>query len=79
MCEMKKVNSTNINSIGYDEEKQILYVSFHSNSLYMYYDVPQEVYNEFLNSHSKGSYLYKNIIDYFDYDRIYWSYNLIKK
>jgi len=55
------VESSNISSIGYDEENEILEIEFHSGSVYQYYDVPFEVYDELMNADSHGSYFYHNI------------------
>lgn len=44
-------------SAGYDEEKYILTVQFRDGSLWNYYDVPPEMWNEFRSVDSKGRYL----------------------
>ena len=44
-------------SAGYDEEKFILTVQFRDGSLWNYYDVPPEMWNEFRSAESKGRYL----------------------
>ena len=65
--EMVPVVSSNISSIGYDPDEQLLYVEFHpkgqdfAHRLYMYFNVPQEVYDGFFNTDSVGSYFIQNI------------------
>lgn len=56
-----KVKSSNIASISYDEEFNILRVKFHTGSIYDYDDVPMELYNKFLKSTSKGKFFHENI------------------
>jgi len=53
----RNVQSSNIASIGYDSQKQILEVEFHQGSIYRYYDVPEIVYNGLMSATSHGQYL----------------------
>ena len=58
MPEMQFVDSTNIEAIGYDPGNQELHVRFlKSGETYVYYDVEEWVFQEFLHSDSKGTYL----------------------
>ncbi|MGI5938045.1 KTSC domain-containing protein, partial [Methanoculleus thermophilus] len=50
------VESTNIKSVGYDPEDEVLEVEFHSGGVYHYVGVPAEVYEGLLNARSKGRY-----------------------
>ncbi|HNQ34101.1 MAG TPA: KTSC domain-containing protein [Methanoculleus sp.] len=50
------VESTNIKSVGYNEEDEILEVEFHSGGVYNYVGVPPEVYEGLLAARSKGRY-----------------------
>jgi hypothetical protein len=60
--EMKWVDSSNVESIGYDEESKDLYVRFRSGSpMYIYEGVPQASFDELMNSDSIGSYLNQQI------------------
>lgn len=54
--EMIAVKSSNVHSIGY--ENGTLYVRFLTGVLYEYYDVPADVYDEFLNASSKGRFVH---------------------
>lgn len=44
-------------SAGYDEENYILTIQFRDGSLWNYYDVPPEMWNEFNSAESKGRFL----------------------
>ncbi len=55
--ERVNVSSSNVAFIGYDSDTQTLEVGFVKGTVYQYPGVPQEVYEEFLSSSSKGSYL----------------------
>lgn len=58
----RNVQSSDIASIGYDSQKQILEVEFHQGSIYRYYDVPEIVYNGLMSATSHGQYLNLYII-----------------
>jgi len=64
------VASSNVRSIGYDSETRTLEVEFKGGSVYEYYDVEPEVYSEFMKAPSKGRFLWNNIRDVYDYQRI---------
>lgn len=58
------VTSTNICSIGYDQQSGTLEVEFTSGDIYQYYDVPEHLYREFLHASSFGGFLNDNIVKY---------------
>ena len=67
---MIKVESSNIDAIGYDHGD--LYVRFKggegkNNRIYVYYDVPEHFFKEILEAESKGKYLNQNIKGKFTY------------
>lgn len=64
------VNSSNIISIGYDKDSQLLEVEFKKNSIYHYYNVPKNEYDGLMNASSHGRYLNENIKDNYDYEQI---------
>ena len=49
------VESSNIQSLGYDEKNKILEVRFKGGGLYSYKDVPHSTYKALLSSKSIGS------------------------
>ncbi|MBW8330426.1 MAG: KTSC domain-containing protein [Prolixibacteraceae bacterium] len=61
------VASSNIASVGYDAEKQILEIEMQHGAIYQYLDVPKEVYNGLLNAGSIGSYFMNEIKTKFEY------------
>ncbi|HVI39282.1 MAG TPA: KTSC domain-containing protein [Anaerovoracaceae bacterium] len=67
---MIPVSSSNIDSLGYDESKQIAYVRFLNGTLYIYMDVPQHEFEGLLNSSSIGAYLHRNFKNVYAYERI---------
>lgn len=67
--ERQTVNSSNISSIGYDEENEILEIEFKKGEIYQYFDVPYEVYDELMNAESHGKYLAANIKNVYKYEK----------
>lgn len=68
--EMKLIESTNLNEIGYDTETQTLYIRFHDGGLYSYKEVPADVWEAFELANSKGRFFYKAIKGRFDFTKI---------
>ncbi|MDP8239133.1 MAG: KTSC domain-containing protein [Candidatus Hatepunaea meridiana] len=64
------VDSSNLEAIGYNEEEQILRIRFLSGGEYEYYEVPQSIFEELLDSPSKGSYFNRKIKPIYQYNRI---------
>ncbi len=48
------VESSNLTSIGYDQDTSVLEVEFKRGSVYKYLDVPLETYEEMIGSESLG-------------------------
>lgn len=61
VIEMQPVESSNVAEIGYDGESQRMHVRFHSGKKYEYLDVPPELFEEFANAESFGSFFAKRI------------------
>jgi hypothetical protein len=59
--ELKEVKSSNIQAIGYDKDSQTLHVKFVGNNVYEYAAVPQELFESFSGSESKGKFFAANI------------------
>jgi len=64
------VNSSNIESIGYDAISMILEVKFVNGSLYQYFDINEMTYLSLINASSIGSYLQRNIVKTYRYTKI---------
>ena len=67
--EWVEVESSNIASIGYVSETNGLLVRFKSGNTYTYSDVPKDIYDEFVNSKSKGKYFAEHIKEVFEYHK----------
>lgn len=68
--EMIPVSSSNIESIGYDEQNQQVYVRFLNGSLYVYKGVPLHEFENLRDAPSLGSYLHRNYKNVYPYERI---------
>jgi len=67
MVDMNYVDSSNIEAIGYDSDAQELHVQFLSGITYVYYNVPENVYEEIMDASSKGSYFNRVIKGVYEY------------
>ena len=66
----KRVDSSNLASVGYDSAKQILEIEFNHGGIYQYLDVPEKKYKALMNADSHGRYFVNNIKDEYEFDRI---------
>jgi hypothetical protein len=58
MVDMHFVRSRSIDSIGYDPDSSELYVKFvHAPTVYVYRDVPREVFARLMSAPSKGQFV----------------------
>lgn len=64
------VSSSNLSSVGYDEQSMTLEVEFKDGSLYQYFDVPAVAHQELLSAGSVGQYFAQNIRNSFRYSRL---------
>lgn len=55
------VSSSNVASVGYDEETKTLEVEFHNGAVYQYHSVPKSEYQGLLHAASVGKYLHSHI------------------
>ena len=71
MPEMHKVESSNIDKVGYDEKTRGLHVKFKGNAAtYVYADVPVEKFKELKAAKSVGKYLNTAIKGVHVFDKI---------
>ena len=70
MPEMINVSSSNIESIGYEEQDETVYVRFLNGSLYIYKGVPLHEFENLRDAPSLGSYLHRNYKNVYPYERI---------
>lgn len=65
----KRINgSSNVNSVGYADGN--LYVEFKPRGIYVFYNVPRNIYTRLLRIKSKGKFMHRFIRDIYDYDRL---------
>lgn len=64
------VTSSNISSIGFDEDSNTLEVEFIGGTVYQYFDVPFAVYEALLDSPSKGQYYAQHIKGYYRFVKV---------
>lgn len=64
------IESSMIESAGYEPADRMLEIQFKSGSVYRYYDVPEEVYTDLLEADSAGRYFDAIIRDVYEYERV---------
>jgi hypothetical protein len=64
------VQSSSIRSLAYESARQWMEIEFSSGHIYRYYEVPAEVFSEFLQATSYGSYFHQHIRDVYPYDQL---------
>ena len=67
--ERQSVDSSNLASVGYDAENEILEVEFNHGGVYQYFDVPEDVYRELMAAPSHGRYFMANIRGDYEYEK----------
>ena len=68
--EMQSVKSTLLDKVGYDPEAKVLAVQMnYSSDVYLYQDVPQDIFDDLLAAESKGGFYVKNIKGKFKTER----------
>ena len=66
----RKVESTNVASVGFDPKRKVLEVEFQTGAVYQYREVPKPTYDALLKADSKGRYLAANVKGKYPYERI---------
>lgn len=64
------VESSNIESIGYDSKSQTLEIEFLNGSIYQYFDVPETIFEELMGADSQGRYLNSNIKGHYRFSKV---------
>lgn len=59
--ERKRINASNIRSVGYDPASRVLEVEFTSGAVYQYENVSAETHRRLMQSSSAGSFFKDNI------------------
>ena len=66
----QSVQSSNLSSVGFDENNNLLEIEFHNGSVYQYRGVSVSVHRNLMGSPSKGSYFSNSIKDRYSYIRL---------
>lgn len=64
------VQSSNVQSIGYDNRTDELTITFKNNATYLYEGVSRETYDEFRAAPSKGKFVWSDIRGKYPYQRV---------
>ena len=64
------IDSSSLQSIGYDAQYETLEVEFRNGSVYQYYNCPQLMYDELMSAPSKGQFFNTYIRNSFPYSRV---------
>lgn len=67
---MTQVESSNIDSVGYDKEDLTLYIKFKNNTTYTYSKVPEKIYGSLMEAESVGKYLNQYVKGVFDFAKL---------
>ncbi len=68
--DMQNVDSSNVESVGYDRDTQELHVRFKNGSLYKYENVPPDAHEELMAADSVGKHLAENIKGTYDHSQL---------
>ena len=68
--ERQSVQSSNIASIGYDEDSSTLEIEFLSGGVYQYFDVPINIYQGLMAASSHGQYFAQQIKGHFRFVKV---------
>lgn len=68
--EREPVSSSTIISVGYEAASETLEIEFKSGGTYQYYNVPQSIHQQFMESDSKGKFHHANIKNSFPNSRV---------
>jgi KTSC domain len=69
--ESRDITSSVIASAGYDDDRNLLQLTFHSGRVYNYYHVPRNVYEGLLAAESAGKYLNELIRKNYENELVY--------
>lgn len=62
--------SSNLKSARYDGDSSTLEVSFKNGTTYQYFDVPQQIADDFNGAESKGTFLAAQVKGHFRYSKL---------
>jgi hypothetical protein len=65
-----QIESTNINKIGFNDSNNTLRIEFKNCNIYDYLEVPNTIYESFLQAESKGNFFYKYVKSKFEFKKV---------
>jgi len=65
------VASSDLVSVGYDGSAGTLEVEFKDGSVYQYFGVPSDIFNQLLGASSKGSFFARQVKNRFQFSRLF--------
>jgi hypothetical protein len=68
--EREMISSSTVVSIGYDSQTETLEIEFRNGGIYQYYNVPQTIYQQLMESGSKGQFHHAYIRNAYPYSRV---------
>ena len=68
--ERKRVNASNIRSVGYDSRNRVLEIEFANGGICQYAGVSDEIHRRLMAAPSPGSYFHDNIEESFTAKRV---------
>lgn len=68
--ERKRINASNIRSVGYEPRSRMLEIEFSSGSIVHYSGVSEDVYRRLMNAPSPGSFFHDRIDENFPSKRV---------
>lgn len=66
----KKVDSSNLASVGYDEKTKTLEIRFQKGGVYQYSGVPKRTYTRLMAASSLGSFFHKYIKETYAFTKV---------
>jgi hypothetical protein len=66
----KPVVSSNISSVGYDSDGEVLEIEFNNHSIYQYFDISERVYLDLINADSVGAYFAQHIKGVYRFSKV---------
>lgn len=66
----EKVNSSSLDSVGYDIDSRVLEIAFRNGTVYHYQNVPQQTWAQLMRAASKGRYFDRAIRERYAFQRI---------
>lgn len=70
MVYMMNVHPSLIQAIGYDKPTQTLFIMFRNGKYFRYFNVPEDVYELFVNAKSIGTFFHKKIKGSYLYEEL---------